>query len=1029
MIESFATLAGRRPIAISVIAVVIAVLGFFSWKDLAIDLFPDIQSPTVLISIESADQPAEHMERLYGERVEQLLFTVPGLSSVEQTVRQGRLICRVHFNWDTDADLALVDVNRAVASIAADPLIDKVKVRRFDTKQLPVIVVGLNTVSNSHDLAELRTLAKRQLAPTLEQLNGVAEVRVSGGRVKQVQVQIDPTRLKAYGLTIKEVHNRISESNLDFNAGTLDEGDKVLLVRGKSRFISTQDIEQVVLSYRPNQANSITAIKVLDIAQVITVNEDITHLVRVNGKEGIGLFIYKEAGANSVEVSQQIRKSLISLTENLSTISATVISDQAALIENSISDLESAALFGISLAILVLIIFLRSAGPIVIVAIAVPISLLATTFAMSLAGHTLNLMTLGGLALGAGMLVDNAIVVVESIYRQRSIGESPTNAAIKGTSLVGGAIVTSTLTTCIVFLPVLFIEGMASKLVAGISFTVVISLLASLLVAIFVIPALSLSLLSKNTHQQFDPGSEGIEKLTLKILRKPGKVIILATVFVSIAIFCLTQLGTELVPPQDPRQFNLRVSTPAGQQLESTERNVANIESILQQAAGDKLQAILSEVGQLDDDDRIIREQHSAENTAQLMIRLGSGDLTATQLISVVNPVIKTLFATDVDWQIASTTVTQALGTSGPPIIIEVTGQSLSDLRYGVNKIQQNLKQLKEVWNVQNSFEGAADEIHLNVNQKLAERLSVDIEVLRSVIEAALDGHKVTTFNIGDETREVLIKLPNIDSETLLDLSFNTPNGEIITIGDVASIQVKPGAREIFRKNQQRIAQVTALVHGDYSEPRAKELVRQILLATELPAGISATLGGDEVTRQKTTSELSWAGGLALLLVLMVLAGSFESLLAPLVILSSIPIAIIGVAIALVPQAQPIGIMAMLGFVILVGVTVNDAILLVQTIDRKISKSASISQAIAKAVALRLRPILMTTATTVLSLLPLAIGAGEATQLRSPLAWTVIGGILLSTFGCLFVIPCCYLVSKRISPLKIRSVKQAKDAI
>lgn len=1029
MIENFAAFAARRPIAISVFALVITVLGYFSLQKLALDLFPDIQIPTVLVSVDSGDRPAEQMERLYGERIEQLLFTVPGLKSIEQVVRNGRLISRVTFDWDTDIDLALVDVNRAVARIASDPNVDEVRVRRFDTRQLPIVVLGLSSKDKNLELAELTRLAKRQIAPHLEQLDGVAEVRVSGGRVKQVQVVVNSSRARAYGINLNEIRDKINASNLDFNAGTMEEGDKVLLVRGKSRFISPLDIEKVVIKYLDGIGGTTRAVKISDIADVVIADAEITNLVRINGDEGVGLFIYKESNSNTVSVSKVINEAIEHLQSDLANLDIQLVSDEAALIKNAIDDVKSAALFGIILSIAVLILFLRSPGPIVIVAIAVPVSLLATTFAMELSGHTLNLMTLGGIALGAGMLVDNAIVVIESIFRRKAKGDNSIEAAKKGTALVGGAIVASTLTTCIVFLPVLFIEGLASKLVSGISFSVVVSLIASLFVAIFLIPSLSIGLLPKDKVKHIDPGNQKFKNIILHILDKPKLTIFISSIFVAVAVYSLNNLGTQLLPPNDPNQFTIKVNATPGQRIESTVVNVAAVEEILSESAAGSLDAILSEVGKLDDDDRVIKEEHSAENTAEIRIRLKADSANASKIVNSASPLIANLYGTQVDWKVGSSILSTALGRAGPPIAIQLSSNSIEDLRKASEEVEKALAKSEIFWNLQTSFEGAPEEIHVKLRRPMADALNVDVDTIQSVISASLDGLKVTRFSMGDETRDVVLKLPQIKSEDILGLTFLSPNNTLLSINDVAEIEIKPGAKEILRKNQRRVALVTSLVSSNYSTPEARSAALKILQSVSLPLGMSVELAGDESEREKTVNELTWAGALALLLVLMVLAGSFESLLLPFVILASIPIAVVGVAIVLVPQGDPIGIMAMLGFVVLVGVAVNDSILLVQTAKRLIDDGIDIREALAQAVSLRLRPIIMTTATTVLSLLPLALSAGEAAQLRSPLAWTVVGGILISTIGCLTVIPCIYLLLDSLKINKSFFSKRAHDPI
>jgi HAE1 family hydrophobic/amphiphilic exporter-1 len=1010
---SMARLATNRPIAVSVCALVIVIIGMISWRDLPLDLFPDLQSPTVLVSISSGDRPAIEMERQYGERIEQLLFTVRGISAINQVARTGRIITRITFNWETDVDLAIVEVNRAVASIAANNDVDEVIVRRFDPRQLPVLVMGLTLEEGLSDLAELRRIAKRQLAPSLEQLDGVAEVHVTGGRIKEVQVLVDPTRLKAYDLTITDVQNRIRESNVDINAGTLSDGERVLLVRGLSRFIEADDIANVVVRFINNEFKASSAVKVSDIANVVVTDADIHNLVRINGSEGVGLSIYKEAGANTVTVSRTVRAALENLSENLPHIKAITISDEALLVEDAISDVESAALVGITLAIAVLFFYLRSPGPIIVVAVAVPVSLLASVFAMRFAGHSLNLMTLGGLALGAGMLVDNAIVVIESIFRRRELGDSPTTAAAKGTAFVGGAIVASTLTTCIVFLPVLFVDGLASKLVSGISFTVVFSLLASLLVAIFLIPALSVWLLPKKHIKNFDPGGVKVENFVYRLMERPKTVVFVTTILSGLALIWLLRLGTELLPPSDPRQFSMRVLAPAGQSVESTSAMVANIESIVATTAGNDLKAIMAEVGRLDDDDRHIREQQTEENTGELFVRLAAGGLSPTQIVEAAAPIVDKLYGAEVSWQVGNSSLAQALGTSGPPVVVKITGKSLDDLRSSADKIQQKLEKSPALWNVRSSFEGGPPEMLLTLKRSVADGLGVDMQNLGAVVEAALEGLDVTTLTMGDEQRNVVIKLPEVAAGELLALSFQASNGRLLTLGDVVQLKEVPGAKEIYRSDQQRAARVTALIKPEYNMPEVRKIVQQALAELNLPPGLSAAMAGEEIERQHTVNELQWAALLALLLVLMVIAGSFESLLHPFTILSAIPISLIGVAIALGIVGQPIGVMAMLGIIMLMGLAVNDAILLSHTARLLIASGVEKRKALARAAALRLRPITMTTATTVLALLPLAIGGGEAAELRSPLALTVVGGIIASTIGSLLVIPCIYLLLDR----------------
>jgi HAE1 family hydrophobic/amphiphilic exporter-1 len=1012
--EALAGIAARRPVAVTVCAVVVVVLGCVTWRGLPLDLFPDLQSPTVLVSVTSGERPAVEMERLYGERIEQLLFTVRGLRSIDQIARSGQLITRVTFDWDADIDLGLIEVNRAVAPIAADIDVDEVRVRRFDPRQLPVLVLGLIADPYRTDLADLRRQAERQIAPALEQLPGVAEVRVTGGREKQVQVRLDRARLEAYGLTLTEVRNRISAGNIDINAGTLVEGDHVYLVRGLSRYTGPDDIARVVVSYVDTGQQGVVPVHVADVGEVRLADADVKHLVRVDGVEGVGLSVYKEAGANTVTVSRAVRAALAGLAADLPGIEVRMIADEAALVEDAIADVESAALIGIALAIAVLFLFLRSPAPILIVAASVPVSLLATVFSLGFAGHSLNFMTLGGMALGAGMLMDNAIVVMESIIRRRAAGDAPAQAAARGAGLVAGAIISSTLTTCVVFLPVVFVEGMAARLVSGISYTVVFSLLASLVVAVLLIPALAAWLLPRDTTRDVDPGSARLEHFVYRLLGRPWTVAGVSALLAAIAVASLWRLDTELLPPADPRQFSLRLVGPPGQKVENTAAVVAVVESILKEAAADDLEAMLAEVGRLPDDDRLIREEQTEENTAELRVRLAAGGQTAGAVVRAALPAVERLHGAEVAWEIGGSALAQALGTSGPPIVVEITGNSIEDLRLGVDRVRARLDARPEIWNVRSSFEGAPPELRFRLRQPLADGLGVDLETVGAVLETSLDGLRVTTITMGDEERDVLLLLPRVSPEELLALPFLGRNGQRLTIGDVAELNPEAGAREVFRKDQRRIAQVTARIAPGHSTPQVRAAVAAALAATDLPAGLNAELAGEERERRQTLRKLGWAAALALLLVLMVLAGTFESLLHPITVLSAVPLSLIGVALVLAPIGQPIGVMAMLGLIVLAGVAVNDAILLADQARRHIEdEGMERRRGLARAASMRLRPILMTTATTVLALLPLALGGGEAAQLRAPMAYTIIGGLIASAVASLTVTPCLYLILDR----------------
>jgi HAE1 family hydrophobic/amphiphilic exporter-1 len=512
-----------------------------------------------------------------------------------------------------------------------------------------------------------------------------------------------------------------------------------------------------------------------------------------------------------------------------------------------------------------------------------------------------------------------------------------------------------------------------------------------------------------------------MERFVGGLLRRPGIVVVAAAMIAAGAVYSLGLLGTELLPPSDPRQFSVRVLCPAGQRVESTARVAEAVTEIVREASGDSLLAVMAEVGRLPEDDRLIQEEQHEENTARILVRLAPGGLGAREVVAAAAPAVARLSGVEASWEMAASALTRALGRAGPPVAIEISGRSLQDLRGAATRIRDALASRDELWNVRSSFEGGPPEIHVVLDQVIADGFGVDLETVSAAIESSLDGRTVTIMSTGDEERDVVLRLPRVRREELGEVVMTTPAGARVALAEVASFVPHAGAREIFRRDQRRVARVTAHIAQDGSYPVAMDAAREALRSVELSPGLAVRLAGEEEERKRTFEELKWAGVLAAVLLFMVLAGTFESLVHPVTVLSAVPLALIGVAVALGAVGQPIGVMAMLGMIVLAGVAVNDAILLVETARIRMAEGLPRERALARAAGIRLRPILMTSLTTILALAPLAVGTGDAARLRSPLALAVIGGIIASTLGSLLVVPCIYLVLDRLRPRRGRS--------
>ena len=1036
LFETFAGVAVRRPIAVCVTAAAVALVGGLSLNELPIDLLPDIKNPSVVIAVSVGDRPPEEMQRLYGERLESQVLSVQGVRSVEQVARTGRLVATVHLNWDSDLDNAVIDIGSALSGLSGDPQVDYVTIRRFDPSQEPILTLGMLAKEEGNpDLVGLRQIARRQVATALETLEGVAEVRVVGGRKKEISVHFDEFRAAEFDVTLELLHSRISAENQEITAGVIEDQGQVFTVRGRTKFEDLNDIKNVVVRFMQPQiaSGAHVAVRVRDIADVVESVEEHDHVVLVNGREGVGLSVYKEAGANTVTVSNTIKEALAGAVADLPGVEVHEIADNATLVVEALDDLRLAAGLGITLAVLVLAVFLRSLGATFIVSAAVPVSILAAIFCMSFSDHSLNIITLGGLALGAGMLVDNAIVVVESMYRRIRLGDTPAEAAKKGTGLVAGAITASTLTTCVVFIPVFFVQGLAARLIDGIAFTVVISLGASLLVAIFLIPALGRWFLTPaKVDARGDVVPEkvplmrrAVEKIVRGFLRVPFLIVLLSAIIVGGAVWQLLKLGTELLPPSDPKQFSIRYIGQSGQRVEATTSVISGLESSIRETVPDFIAATLAEVGRLPDDERIIRREAAEENTARLTVRITDVSPPATAYANALQDDLEQIPNAEFEWELNRSALSDVLDSGDAPVVVEISGSTLYDIRDVTESVRAKMSELDELWNVRSTFEGGPPELRVKLNRSIADALQINVRTVANVIESSLEGREITRLAVGDEEYPIMLHIDKPTREELKNVMFTTSSGVKVSIGEIAIFEEVVGAREILRKDQRLTSQITALVNEGYTLPQAITAVDNILQQQPLTLGMTAQLGGSEQERATTFSELQLAAILAFVLVLMVLAGTFESLLQPITILYAIPLALVGVAVALVPMGNPLGVMSMLGLIVLSGVAVNDAVLLIVTAKQLMQEGKDRVAALSEAAGIRLRPITMTTLTTALALFPLLFGGGEGAVLRQPMALTIIGGLVASTIGSLFILPCLYLTIDKFTDLFRRKNRRA----
>jgi HAE1 family hydrophobic/amphiphilic exporter-1 len=1020
----------RFPVTVGMIMLAIAILGVISFQRLGTDLLPAIYNPRIVVEIQSGERSPQDMEQRFARRLEGALGTVSKVVDVRSQCSVGRLQVTATFSWGTDMDFALLDIQKQVATFESDPEVDRLTVARFDPQAEPIMIYSLSFADSSDgDLDELRRIAENVVKRNLERLDGVAQVQVYGGNKEEVRVELNDYLLKAYNLTPTDIANKIRQANADASGGRVVEQDKAYLIKGIGKYADVREVSETVIGYKEasngssdslstgnQQSGQIYApekvpIFLSDVAAVTYAPEERTELVRLNGRETVGLYIFKESKENTVRVAEQAREEIARMQNELATLSFTPVYSQASFIESAIGEVRTTAIFGIVLAVLVLFAFLRNLGATVVVSLAIPISVLATFTLMYFENLTLNVMTLGGLALGAGMLVDNAIVVIENIFRRRQLGEEANEAAVTGASEVGVAITASTLTTIVVFLPIVYVRGVAAELFREQAWVVAFSLLSSLLVAFLLIPTLSARMFGtkRRTFTARTLRWPFFERTLSWSMSNRGKVVALAGLLLVASVALLPVIGTEFVPRSAENQLQIDLDLPPGTPLETTSAVVANVEDQIRQLLDSRVEDVFSTVNVQSSQNVFFNEIQRTEHLAELTLNLSTATdgLTPLEAIQILQPQL-ILPATKIRYRVRESTLQQSIGGEEAPIAVEIRGNELEMLEQLSGQLAHQLQSIPSLHTVKTSFEKGLPEIRLKIDRLLAANFGLDVQQVGQMIGQRLSGEVATNFYSSGNERDVRVMFSQMTLNELKNIDLQTPSGARVRLRDIAELVPSEGPQTIVRHNQSRAASVTAHLQKGEKLSEAVADVETVLRNFVLPAGYQLSYAGEEASRQESFTQMKFALVLSIVLVYMVLASLFESLLHPFTILLTLPLAGVGVVLAFLLIGEPLSVMAYIGIVMLAGIAVNNAIVLVDYINRLRADGMPRSEAIMQASRDRLRPILMTTATTILALLPLTIGLGEGAKLRAPMAVAVIGGLISSTILTLVVIPVVY---------------------
>ncbi len=1022
----------------------ILLLGLVSLNRLGTDLLPDLDSPRVVVALESGAKSPREMEDMYAERLEAQLGTVRHIREVSSVSYVGRIVVTAEFAWHTDMDFALLEINKQVAAYGGDREVDNVVVARFDPRKLPILAFGV-IGAPGQDLDALRRIGEDTIKRRLEGLDGVATARVSGGRERQVVIEPDPYLLKSHGLTFAGLRQLIQAANVDASGGEIEDNEQMYIVRAAGAFKDLDDIRGVTVGYQTPGAAGARAsdeefapenvpVTLSEVADVRYEYKEVKSSVRLNRKECVGVSVYKEADENTIRVVDAVKEELARIERDLGDVSIVIADDQARFIKTALREVYQTTGYGVILAIVVLYVFLRNFRTTMIVCLAFPISIVATFNLMYFSELTLNIMTLGGLALGAGMLVDSAIVVVENIFRHRQMGTPLFESAVAGTSEVASAITAATITTVVVFLPIVFVRGIAGELFKEQAMTVAFSLLCSLVVALAVIPAAASKYL---TIKETNLGKVGRHPVFAAVVGKCVDhkfiVALLAVALGGTAAYLVPQIGNEFVPAGDESQFMIEMRLPEGTRIETTEQYVRQVERIVEAAAGDAVSTVFARIGQTEDEMAVLEQEMSGENTAKLsvvmarperpegfwgewgdrfgltdLIRPNEGRVSNETLVAAIDPEIRTLPRLEANYVLHESTLQQTMGTGEAPIVVRLRGPNLDTLRALTETVAGRMAGLPEIYNVRTSFEGGHPEVEIVLDKPLVSRFGLDTQQVAAVVREKVDGEIIGDFVADDEQRDIEMKFAEMSLRDLRGIEIENSQNALLTLTDIAELNVVEGPRTIERHEQQRAGVVMASpVRGTpFSDGVAA--VRSALAGVPVPPHYRIEVAGEEKRRAESFRALGLAMILAIVLVYMVLAGQFESLLHPFVILLTVPLAGIGVVFAFYLLGRPFNVMAYIGAIMLAGIAVNDSIVLVDFINQLRRRGAARREAILEAVQTRLRPIVMTSLTTILVLLPLSLGIGESARLRAPMAIAVIAGLCASTVLTLFVIPAVY---------------------
>ncbi|GMQ58539.1 efflux RND transporter permease subunit [Vallitalea sediminicola] len=1049
----------KKPVTIVMIVLIFIIFGAVSFTQLNTDLLPSMNIPYAAVSTTYIGASPGEVENTVSKNIESALATVQNVKKIQSISSEHNSIVIVEFNESSNMDVAMLDMREKLDMVTGyfpdevgSPMIIK-----FNPSMMPIM--GFAVTKEGSNMSEVGDFVENIVKPRLERIEGVASVTINGAVKKQVEVTLDSDKMELLGIDSDMISKLLQGSNFDMPAGQITEGDKDVTIRTIGKFDSISDIEDFILMEIPvpviqgekadvweildkqkeNAGNSqesggapnagmmptdmpnmpmpeikmeTTTIKLSDLATIKEVNQNSKMYSKVNGEDSISLMIQRQTEFNTTDVSKKVNDTIDKIKEEYPDMNILVTLDQAKYINDMVSSVTVNAIVGAVLAILILLIFLKDLRPTIVIGVAIPISIIVSFTFIWLSGISLNVVSLGGLALGTGMLVDNAVVVLENIYRMRKEGKSRISAAIEGSKQVSGAIIASTLTTIAVFLPVIFIKGMTAQIFKEMAITVTLTLLASLLVALTLVPMLSSKLIKKPDTSTHHKAMDGFRNLYIKLLKgslKHRALVVILTIIVFVAsIFGAMTIGTELMPTTDEGQITITASMPKGTTYNNTVAKVKEIEDILTQFP--EIETISTSVGSGGGMGQFMGGGGTDSGTLNLTLVPKSERGKSTQEIS---DDIRNSILGKVECDLEVNAVSNMMAFSSVPVQVDIAGTDFDKLEELAKEVTAIVENIDGTVEVDNGISKGAPELNITLDREVAGPLGITTAAVAGTIRQRLSDVKATTLDLEGKKVDVYVNKTSdteLETKDIEELLFTSMTGKTVKLGDIAKIEEGIGYTSINRTNQKRVISVTGKLEKGVSAGNVGKILDEKLKELDIPDGYSIENSGENKEIQDAFFSLLLALLLGVVLIYMIMASQFESFLYPFIILFSVPLAFTGAFIALFITRTPLSIVAFLGMIVLAGIVVNNGIVLVDYINKLIKVGKSTKDAIIEAGSVRIRPILMTALTTILAVIPISLGIGEGAEMIAPLGVTVIGGLIMSTFLTLIIVPVIYSI-------------------